>query len=69
MKYILFILFSATLTAQTQAERHIDIVTVYERVLEMGYKNEQIYCVLIEAYTRRNDTLKVKYYEKLIDKL
>jgi hypothetical protein len=62
---IVILLFLSNLTAQTQADKPIDIVKVYEDVLEMGYESEQIYDVLIEEYAKRNDTIKVEYYKKL----
>ena len=61
---IVILLFLSNLTAQTQADKPIDIVKVYEDVLEMGYESEQIYDVLIAEYKKRNDTIKVEYYKK-----
>lgn len=60
MKTLLLLLLPLCITAQ-----EVDIVKVYEDVLKMGYKSEQIYDVLICEYKKRNDTIKVEYYKLL----
>ena len=62
----IFILLSAvSLQAQDSLKfRPIDKIKVYEEVLKMGYESKQLYEVLIQEYTKRKDTLKVKYYRK-----
>lgn len=65
----LFLLIPFLTFAQTQAERPIDIVKVYEDVLEMGYESDQIYRVLIDKYAIRKDTLKVEFYKVKLKEL
>lgn len=67
MKAVLFfLLLTATpIHAQDSLKfRPIDKIKVYEEVLKMGYESKQLYEVLIQEYTKRKDTLKVKYYRK-----
>lgn len=43
----------------------IDVVAVYEDVVRMGYKSEQIFTLLAEKYEIRKDTVMAKKYRAL----
>lgn len=65
---LILLLIAVPLQAQDSLKfRPIDKVKVYEEVLKMGYESRQLYEVLIQEYTKRKDTLKVKYYRKKLN--
>lgn len=61
------LLFLIPLLSLAQPPKEIDIVKVYEKVLDMGYRSEQIFEVLKKEYEKRNDTIKLEQLKIIRD--